>query len=109
VFVEGDLFSDSFNPRLPVVSSHGRLGYFKVLQDGASSDPWDEQWANEEIFSGLAHALDIPCVDAKATMIGDQRGAVAVFREGHKLSELQQLASRPSTSSRTRGTASRFR
>jgi hypothetical protein len=88
--IEGDRFADSFNPRRAIVSDRGRLGYLKVIAEGLPEDPWIEQWANEQIVSGLAHLLGIPCIEARAGYIEGEAGAITVFMEGRKVSELQQ-------------------
>jgi hypothetical protein len=86
---EGDRFADTFNARQAIASDEGRLGYFKVLKDDTPPDPWIEQWANEEIASRLARLLDIPAVEATAGSVDDESGAITVFLEGRKLSELE--------------------
>jgi hypothetical protein len=87
--IEGDRFSDSFNPRRAIMSDRGRLGYLKVLADHYDEDPWLEQWANEQIVSELASELGIPAVEAQAGIVDGEAGAITVFLEGRKLSELE--------------------
>lgn len=60
----------------------------KLLSDQNPVDPWSEQWANEEVAANLAEALGIPTVEARAAEIDGELGAVVVFMEGRKLSEL---------------------
>jgi hypothetical protein len=87
--LEGDRFADSFNMRQAIASTEGRLGYLKLLQDTTPEDPWIEQWANEQIVSDLARLLDLPAVEAAAGAVEGTRGAITVFLEGRKLSELE--------------------
>jgi hypothetical protein len=88
--IEGERFADSFNPRRAIISDRGRLGYLKVLSDGTSADPWTEQWANEQIFSELSESLGLPCIEARAGHVEGEAGAITVFMEGRKISELEQ-------------------
>jgi hypothetical protein len=84
----GDQFGDSFNPRRAIMSDRGRAGYLKMLREG-TDDPWLEQWANEEIVSNLAHALGLASTEVRAGWVEGEAGAIAVFMEGRKISELQ--------------------
>jgi hypothetical protein len=95
--LEGDRFADSFNPRWPIVSDQRRFGYLKVLGDDISEDPWLEQWANEEIVSKLAAHLGIPAIEAWAGEVEGEVGALTVFLEGRKLSELEQAGYKVAT------------
>jgi hypothetical protein len=95
--LEGDRFADSFNPRRAIASDRGRIGYLKVLADGHADDPWKEQWANEQVVSDLATILGIPAIEAHAGEVEGEVGAITVFMEGHKLSELEQAGYRVAT------------
>lgn len=83
----GDRFADSFNPRRAIISDRGRLGYLKILSQ--PEDPWIEQWANEQIVSEVAGLLEIPCIEARAGYADGEAGAITVFMEGRKVSELE--------------------
>ncbi|MGZ6580048.1 MAG: hypothetical protein ACXVFE_03555 [Gaiellaceae bacterium] len=95
--LEGDRFADSFNPRRAIVSDQQRFGYLKVLGDNIAEDPWLEQWANEEIVSKLAARLEIPAIEAWAGEVEGEVGALTVFLEGRKLSDLEQAGYRVAT------------
>jgi hypothetical protein len=88
---EGELFSESFNPRRAIFSDQGRVGYLKVLAEGHDADPWLEQWANEQIVSELAASLGLPCVEARAGWVNGEPGAITLFLEGRKVQELSAL------------------
>jgi hypothetical protein len=86
----GDRFSESMNPRRAIMSDRGRVGYLKVLDENSyPSDPWLEQWANEQIAGALADTLGLPVVEARAGEVEGELGAIVTFMDGHKLSELQ--------------------
>jgi len=73
------------------MSDRGRVGYLKVLPGQFEADPWIEQWANEQIVSTLACELGIPAVEARAGEVEGELGAIVVFMDGRKLSELHLL------------------
>jgi hypothetical protein len=87
----GDRFADSFNPRRAIMSDEGRVGYLKMLADTIEPDPWLEQWANEQLASVLAGEIGLPAVEAWAGEVESELGAITVFMEGRKLSELQMM------------------
>jgi hypothetical protein len=93
-YIEGERVSDSFNARRAIRSDNGRLGYLKVLNDATPEDPWQEQFANEEIASrlagralktGNAHLALAAAAELRHVDLADALSLVLLIRDGDPL------------------------